>query len=74
MPTYQFVCDDCGSDYEFFLMRMLRDTDKVCPKCGSTNVRQAYRDFYGYTAAKSSSGGGGYSGGYTGGSNCSTGG
>ena len=69
MPTYQFICNDCGSDYEFFLTRMLRDEDKVCPSCGSKNVRQAYRDFFGYTAVRSVSGG--YSGG---GSGCGTGG
>ncbi len=76
MPTYQFACDDCGKDFEFFLMRMVRDTDKVCPSCGGANVRQVYRDFYGYTPARASGGNsGGYSGGYSsGGGGCSTGG
>ncbi|HZD60970.1 MAG TPA: zinc ribbon domain-containing protein [Anaerolineae bacterium] len=76
MPTYQFACNDCGKDYEFFLTRMLRDSDEVCPSCGSTNVRRAYRDFFGYTANRSGSGfsGGGYSGGYSGGSSCTSGG
>ncbi|MBS3909559.1 MAG: zinc ribbon domain-containing protein [Actinobacteria bacterium] len=70
MPTYQFVCNDCAGDYEIFLMRMLRDADRVCPSCGSTNVRQAYRDFFGYTASRSSGGGAaGHSGG-----GCGTGG
>ena len=72
MPTYQFVCDDCGKDYEFFLMRVVRDTDKVCPSCGGTNVRRVYRDFFGYSANRS--GGDSYSGGYTASSSCSTGG
>jgi len=71
MPTYQFICNDCSNDYEFFLMRMLRDSDKVCPKCGSTNVKQAYRDFFGFASPRSGgcstdsgcgSGGGGYGG------------
>lgn len=48
MPTYQLVCDDCGKDYEFFLTRVLRDSDKKCPSCGGTNVRQVYREFLGF--------------------------
>ncbi len=74
MPTYQFFCDDCGKDYEFFLMRMVRDTDKVCPSCGGANVRQVYRDFFGYTATGRAASGGDYSGGYSGGGGCGTGG
>ncbi|MDI6717178.1 MAG: zinc ribbon domain-containing protein [Actinomycetota bacterium] len=67
MPTYQFVCEDCGKDFEFFLTRLLRDADKVCPSCGSTRVKQAYRDFFGYNISRSY-------GGYSGGSSCGTGG
>ncbi|NCO65668.1 MAG: zinc ribbon domain-containing protein [Candidatus Aquicultor secundus] len=73
MPTYQFFCDDCGKDFEFFLMRMARDTDKVCPSCGGGNVRQVYRDFFGYAATGRSSSGGCSDGGYSGGG-CGTGG
>ncbi|MBE0446685.1 MAG: zinc ribbon domain-containing protein [Actinobacteria bacterium] len=69
MPTYQFVCNDCGRDYEFFLTRMLRDGDELCPDCGSTNVRRAYRDFFGYRVSHSS---GESSGGYSSGSSCSS--
>lgn len=70
MPTYQFACDGCGKDFEFFLLRMLKDDDKVCPSCGSTKVRQVYRDFFGYTGhrvSSSSSGGSCGSGGFSGG-------
>lgn len=65
MPTYQFVCDACGKDFEFFLLRMIKDEDKVCPNCGSNNVRRAYRDFFGYSGSSSAgtSGGGCGSGG-----------
>jgi putative FmdB family regulatory protein len=58
MPTYQLICDDCGKDFEFFLTRILRDTDKVCPSCGSTKVRQVYRDFIGYRPSSGKSLGG----------------
>ena len=67
MPTYQFVCESCGKDFEFFLLRMLKDEDKVCPSCGSTSVKRAYRDFFGFSGASStgSSFGGGCGGGNT---------
>jgi putative FmdB family regulatory protein len=54
MPTYQLICDDCKNDFEFFLTRILRDSDKVCPSCGGTNVRQAYREFLGFRSSRSS--------------------
>ncbi|PKQ37184.1 MAG: hypothetical protein CVT59_08995 [Actinobacteria bacterium HGW-Actinobacteria-1] len=38
VPTYELKCVDCGSRFERFLMRLLRETDKVCPVCGSQNV------------------------------------
>jgi putative FmdB family regulatory protein len=58
MPTYQLICDDCGKDFEFFLTRVLRETDKVCPSCGSSKVRQVYRDFIGYRPSGSKGSGG----------------
>jgi len=73
MPTYQFACDDCGKDFEFFLTRMVRETDKVCPNCGSTKVKQVYRDFFGFAPSRSS-GSSGYSGGGYSAGGCSTGG
>ena len=39
MPTYELKCNPCGSRFEKFLGRLLRDTDKVCPECGSSDVR-----------------------------------
>ncbi|MBN2404352.1 MAG: zinc ribbon domain-containing protein [Coriobacteriia bacterium] len=32
------TCSSCGTRFERFLMRMLRQEDKVCPSCGSTEV------------------------------------
>lgn len=40
MPTYDFVCEECGKSFEVFRMRTLRDDEKVCDACGSTRVRQ----------------------------------
>ncbi len=38
MPTYDLTCKECGHRFERFLTRLLRDTDKVCPKCSSVQV------------------------------------
>lgn len=38
MPTYALTCAECGNRFEIFLMRIIRDADKVCPKCGSSSV------------------------------------
>jgi len=51
MPTYDLVCDSCGARFETFLMRILRTEDKVCPACGSTEVREGIGG--GYVAAPS---------------------
>jgi putative FmdB family regulatory protein len=39
MPTYELRCDECGVGYEVFLLRLLKDADRICPDCGSTRVR-----------------------------------
>ncbi len=33
MPTYEYVCDNCGHDFEVF-QRMSDEPISVCPKCG----------------------------------------
>ncbi|MDA3935908.1 MAG: zinc ribbon domain-containing protein [Actinomycetota bacterium] len=40
MPTYDLTCQDCGESFERFMMRLIRDEDRVCPGCGSDNVKQ----------------------------------
>lgn len=39
MPTYDLECRDCGERFEKFLVRFLSAEDKVCPRCGSADVR-----------------------------------
>ena len=39
MPTYDLECRDCGMRFEKFLTRLLAAQDKVCPSCGSVDVR-----------------------------------
>ena len=38
MPTYELHCVDCGHVFDRFLMRLLKESDRVCPECGSTRV------------------------------------
>jgi putative FmdB family regulatory protein len=42
MPTYQFECRECGSEFE--LRRSFEDASEVsCLTCGSGNVRKVFR-------------------------------
>ncbi|TXH41961.1 MAG: zinc ribbon domain-containing protein [Desulfurellales bacterium] len=35
MPIFDFICKDCGHEYEDFIMR---DHRSVCPACGSSRT------------------------------------
>lgn len=35
MPTYEYVCDSCGHDFEVF-QRMSDEPISSCPKCGQS--------------------------------------
>ncbi|HHJ53532.1 MAG TPA: zinc ribbon domain-containing protein [Caldithrix abyssi] len=37
MPTYEYVCKDCGYEFEAF-QSIKAEPIKVCPKCGGHNV------------------------------------
>jgi putative FmdB family regulatory protein len=38
LPTYDLKCQDCDERFERFLMRIIREEDRVCPRCGSERV------------------------------------
>ncbi|MBE0475963.1 MAG: zinc ribbon domain-containing protein [Coriobacteriia bacterium] len=57
MPTYELKCDRCGERHERFVPRLLQEDDKVCPACGSTDVRTGVGGGY-ISALKSGSGSG----------------
>ena len=39
MPTYDYVCDQCG--YEFELFHSMKDEPvKICPECNAAKVRR----------------------------------
>jgi len=39
MPTYEYICDACGHEFEKF-QSMTAEPVKVCPKCGKRKVRK----------------------------------
>jgi putative FmdB family regulatory protein len=45
MASYDLVCDECGHSFEVFRQGFLKDEDRVCPDCGSEDVRQKFTSF-----------------------------
>jgi putative FmdB family regulatory protein len=45
VASYDLVCQECGNAFEVFRQGFLRDDDKICPACGSTDVRQRFSSF-----------------------------
>lgn len=41
MPVYEFQCSDCGDTFEIMGSYAEREKAHTCPKCGSSNVKQA---------------------------------
>jgi len=39
MPTYDYVCDKCGHEFEAF-ESIMADPQKHCPKCETDNLRR----------------------------------
>ena len=56
MASYDLVCDACGHDFEVFRQGFLKDEDRVCPDCGSAEVRQKFSSFLSGIGGSSSGG------------------
>ena len=41
MPIYEFNCTKCGERFEVTGSYAEREKEHACPKCGSTEVKQA---------------------------------
>jgi len=39
MPTYDYVCDACGHEFELF-QSIKADPEKKCPECGKNMLRR----------------------------------
>lgn len=45
MASYDLVCEKCDNEFEVFHQGFLKDEDRVCPECGSEDVRQKFSSF-----------------------------
>ena len=45
MASYDFVCQQCANEFELFVSGFLKQKDRRCPQCGSTDVRQKFSSF-----------------------------
>lgn len=45
MPIYEYVCDDCGKQFEKFVRSITSVVEVKCPECGSVNVRKGWSVF-----------------------------
>jgi putative FmdB family regulatory protein len=45
MASYDLICEKCGHVFEVFRQGFLRNEDRVCPECDSTEVRQKFSSF-----------------------------
>jgi len=45
MASYDLVCEKCDHAFEVFRLGFLKDEDRVCPECGSEDVRQKFSSF-----------------------------
>ncbi len=69
MPIYEYVCDDCGAEYERIVLNA--STKVTCPKCASAKSTIQLSVFAAHgNGAKSSSGPSGSSSGSSGGGCC----
>jgi putative FmdB family regulatory protein len=45
MPVYEFVCKDCGTEFEITCHWDERDEQAVCPNCHGKNVETRITSF-----------------------------
>ena len=44
MPTYDYICQDCGQKFTIFLS-LSKKNEACCTKCGSQNIKQLFTGF-----------------------------
>ncbi|MGI6331198.1 MAG: FmdB family zinc ribbon protein [Zhaonellaceae bacterium] len=62
MPTYDYVCEDCGNRFTLFIS-LSKKHEARCSECGSQSVRQLFTGFLYSKPGGSSRGSSGCSGG-----------
>jgi putative FmdB family regulatory protein len=61
VASYDLKCGTCGHAFEVFVQGFLKDSNKLCPVCGSTDVTQQYTGFLHQWSKTSGSDSGGHS-------------
>jgi putative FmdB family regulatory protein len=57
MPIYEFVCQECSSNFEDLVFGLSQIEEVICPACGSGQVKKKMSTF----ASKPAERGGSYS-------------
>ncbi|HXO87868.1 MAG TPA: zinc ribbon domain-containing protein [Candidatus Acidoferrales bacterium] len=68
MPIYEYVCDDCGAEYERIVLN--GSTEVTCPKCSSTKSTMQLSVFAAHGNGAKTSGGSSSSSSSSGGGCC----
>jgi putative FmdB family regulatory protein len=60
MPSYEFICRDCGAPYEarLSMSAYASGEGRRCPACGSANVERHFTEVSVLTSSRCGSGGG----------------
>jgi putative FmdB family regulatory protein len=45
MPIYEYVCSECGHEFELFLRSSLVAASGACPQCGSAQIDKRFSTF-----------------------------
>ena len=54
MPTYDFICEDCGHEFEAIMSMSAHAKGRpACPQCKSKNTAQLITTFTAITSRKS---------------------
>jgi len=56
MPIYEYICEDCGT--EFDSLRTMQDADRpiTCKKCEGTHTRRVISVFYAQSSGRNITG------------------
>ena len=52
MPLYEFICRDCGAEFESLVLKASESAEVKCPACNSKKLEEKFSSF----ASVSSSG------------------
>ncbi|ROR01601.1 FmdB family zinc ribbon protein [Desulfosoma caldarium] len=45
MPIYEYLCEQCGNEFESFIWSAKDEESLACPKCGAVDVKKLLSSF-----------------------------